>query len=76
MAPVDPNDAGPSDKGKAKFNWKNGPPSCKECVRLKLKVRFASSSPRRTAPHPLPGVPTRSPIQPILTPVFALLAMY
>ncbi|BEJ00626.1 hypothetical protein CcaverHIS631_0504830 [Cutaneotrichosporon cavernicola] len=37
MAPVDFNEAGPSDKGKAKFNWKNGPPSCKECVRLKLK---------------------------------------
>jgi hypothetical protein len=34
--------AGPSSSkasSKVKVSWKSGPPSCKECVRLKLKVR-------------------------------------
>jgi hypothetical protein len=29
---------GSSGKAKSKLNWKKGPPSCSECIRLKLKV--------------------------------------
>ncbi|KAL1407402.1 hypothetical protein Q8F55_006834 [Vanrija albida] len=33
----DPSSTASQGPSKPKVNWKNGPPSCKECVRLKLK---------------------------------------
>jgi hypothetical protein len=35
----------PPKPAKPKLNWKNGPPSCKECVRLKLKVSLTTLLP-------------------------------
>lgn len=42
---ADPSSSGQATPAKRKFNWKNGPPSCKECVRLKLKVSLAAIAP-------------------------------
>lgn len=39
-----PSSTGSQGPSKPKVNWKNGPPSCKECVRLKLKVRGGVTS--------------------------------
>lgn len=33
--------SGGRGKAKAKMNWKKGPPSCSECIRLKLKVSIS-----------------------------------
>lgn len=41
---ADPSSSGQTTPAKRKFNWKNGPPSCKECVRLKLKVRLTATA--------------------------------
>jgi len=46
---------------KPKVNWKNGPPSCKECVRLKLKVSKHTDNTASAA---------------ILTAVLAIMAMH
>lgn len=50
-ASADPSSSKPSGSGKAKVNWKNGPPSCKECVRLKLKVRDDATTTRPRSKH-------------------------